>query len=62
MKYAVEMGYGAMIYFLSFMKIGRGIQAILWFCPRNLKCCNVGITMEGIFFLFLIIGGVGVSP
>jgi hypothetical protein len=33
-KYAVEMDYGGMIYLLSFMKIGTGIQAILWFCPR----------------------------
>jgi hypothetical protein len=29
MKYAVEMGSGAMIYILSFIKIGAGIQKLL---------------------------------
>jgi hypothetical protein len=46
MMYAVEMGSGGMIYLPSFMKIGTGIQAILWFCLSNLKGCNVGITVR----------------
>jgi hypothetical protein len=29
MKYAVEMGSGAMIYIPSFMKIGSGIQRFI---------------------------------
>jgi hypothetical protein len=29
MKYAVEMGSGAMIYIPSFIKIGSGIQKLL---------------------------------
>jgi hypothetical protein len=29
MKYAVEMGSGAMIYILSFIKIGSGIQKLI---------------------------------
>jgi hypothetical protein len=30
MKYAVEMGSGAMIKIPSFIKIGPGIQKLLW--------------------------------
>jgi hypothetical protein len=30
MKYTVEMDSSAMIYIQSFMKIGTGVQAILW--------------------------------
>jgi hypothetical protein len=30
MKYAVEMGSGAMIYIPGFMKIGSGIQKLIW--------------------------------
>jgi hypothetical protein len=30
MMYAVEMGSGAMIYIPSFMKIGSGIQKLMW--------------------------------
>jgi hypothetical protein len=44
MMYAVEMASGGMIYIRSFMKTGKGVQAILWFCLSNLKRCNVGIT------------------
>jgi uncharacterized protein YraI len=44
MNYAVEMGSGGMIYFPSFTKTGTGVQAILRFCLRNLRGCNVGIT------------------
>jgi hypothetical protein len=29
MKYAVEMGSGAMIYVLSFVKIGSGVQKLM---------------------------------
>jgi hypothetical protein len=32
------------LYVPSFMKIGTGVQAILWFCLRNLRGYNVGIT------------------
>jgi hypothetical protein len=44
MKCAVEIASCGMIYIPSFMKIGKGIQAILRFCLRNLIGCNVGIT------------------
>jgi hypothetical protein len=30
MKYAVEMGSNAMIYIPSFIKIGSGIQKLIW--------------------------------
>jgi hypothetical protein len=43
MKYTAEMASDGLIYIPSFMKIGTGIQAILWFC-LNLRGCNVGIT------------------
>jgi uncharacterized protein YraI len=33
-----------MIYVPSIMKIDIGVQAILRFCIRNLKGCNVAIT------------------
>jgi uncharacterized protein YraI len=38
------MASGDMKYIPSFIKIGRGVQAILRFCLRNLRTCNVGIT------------------
>jgi hypothetical protein len=41
---AVEMTSCNMIYVRSFMKIGAGTQAILKFCLRNLRGCDVGIT------------------
>jgi hypothetical protein len=44
MKYAVEMASCAMIYILISMKIGTGVQAMLRFCLRSLRGCNVGIT------------------
>jgi uncharacterized protein YraI len=40
---AVEMGSGGMICIPDFMKIGTGVQAVLRFCLRKLKGCNVGI-------------------
>jgi hypothetical protein len=43
MMHGVLMGSGGMICIPSFMKIGTGVQAIL-FRLRNLRCCNVGIT------------------
>jgi hypothetical protein len=43
MIYAVEMPSCGMIYVLSFMKIGTGVQAILKFCLGNLKSCSVVI-------------------
>jgi hypothetical protein len=30
MKYAVEMGSGAIIYIASFVKFGQGIQKLIW--------------------------------
>jgi hypothetical protein len=44
MKNAVEMASCGMINLISFMEIGTGIQAILRFCLRNLRGCDVGIT------------------
>jgi uncharacterized protein YraI len=44
MKYAVEMASCGMIYIPSFVKIGTGVQAIVRFCLRNLRGCNVDIT------------------
>jgi hypothetical protein len=35
-----------MTYILSFMKTGAGVQAILRFCPGNLRGFNVGVTEE----------------
>jgi hypothetical protein len=40
--YAVHRWDGFMWHDISFMKIGIGFQAILMFCFRNLKGCNVG--------------------
>jgi hypothetical protein len=42
--YAVEIASFAVIYIQSFMNTGTGIEAILRFCLRNLRGCNVGIT------------------
>jgi uncharacterized protein YraI len=42
--YAVEMYSCGVINVPSFMKIGRGVQAILRFCLRNLIGCNVSVT------------------
>jgi uncharacterized protein YraI len=42
--YAVEMASCGMISLPSFMKIAAGVQAILRFCLRNLRVCNVRIT------------------
>jgi hypothetical protein len=36
MKYAVEMGSGAMIYILSFIKICSGIQKLIAEMHRNI--------------------------
>jgi hypothetical protein len=44
MIYTVEIGSGGVIHIQSFTKIGTGVQAILKFCLRNLRGCNVGIT------------------
>jgi hypothetical protein len=44
MTYAVEIPSQGMIFLPSFMKIDAGVQAILRFCLRNLRGCNVGIT------------------
>jgi hypothetical protein len=41
--YTIDMTSDGMIYITSFMKIGTGVQAMLWFCLRNLRGCNVGI-------------------
>jgi hypothetical protein len=46
MTCAVEMASCGMICIPSFMKTGADIQAIVRFCPRNLRVSNVGITDE----------------
>lgn len=46
MKYAIEMASGNMIHILGFMKFGVGFQAVLRFCHKNLRRCNVGVTDE----------------
>jgi hypothetical protein len=38
------MDSGAMLYILSFIKIGSGLQTVSIFCLNNLRDCNVGIT------------------
>jgi hypothetical protein len=35
MKYVVELGSGAMIYIPSFIKIGSGIQKLMWGIHRH---------------------------
>jgi hypothetical protein len=35
MKYAVEIGSGAMIYIPSFIKFGSGIQKLVWMIHRH---------------------------
>jgi hypothetical protein len=42
--YVVDMAFCDMIYLQSFVKVGTGVQAILRFCLRNLRGCDVGIT------------------
>jgi hypothetical protein len=44
MKYAVGMASCGMIYVSSFMKTSTGVQAILRFCLRNVRGCNVSVT------------------
>jgi uncharacterized protein YraI len=44
MKCTFEMASGGTICIPSFMKIGRGVQAVLRFCLRNFRGCNAGIT------------------
>jgi hypothetical protein len=42
--YTVEMASCGMIYLLSFIKDGTGVQAILRYYLINLRGCNVDIT------------------
>jgi hypothetical protein len=42
--YAVEIPSCGMIFLPIFMRIGKDVQAVLRFFPRNLSGCNVGIT------------------
>lgn len=42
MKYVAEVASDGMIHVPSFINTGRGFQAILRFCLRNLNGCNVG--------------------
>jgi hypothetical protein len=37
------MGSGGMIYIPSFIKIGTSVEAILRFCLRHLRGCNICI-------------------
>jgi hypothetical protein len=43
MMFAVEMASCDVIHLPSFMKIGKGVQAILKFCQRNLRGYGVSI-------------------
>jgi hypothetical protein len=43
--YGNEMASCGMIVLLSFMKFGKGIQAILRYSLRNFNGCNVGVTV-----------------
>jgi hypothetical protein len=45
MGYAIEMASSTMICIPSFMKIGLGVQATLFYL-RNMRGCNIGITDE----------------
>jgi hypothetical protein len=45
-KNTVEVASCDMIYILSFIKIGVGVQAILRFCLSDLRGCIVGIADE----------------
>jgi hypothetical protein len=40
----LEMNLCGMMYILSLVNIGTGVQAILRFSLNNLRGCNVGIT------------------
>jgi hypothetical protein len=53
MKSAAEIGSDCMIYIQNFMKIDTGVQAISYFSIRNLRGCNVGITDEWDFELYV---------
>jgi hypothetical protein len=41
----IVIGSDGMMYLPSFIKIDSGVQAIIMFYLRNLKNCNVGITI-----------------
>jgi hypothetical protein len=41
---AAEMASCGIIHVPSEMKIGAAIQAILRYCLRNVRVCNIGIT------------------
>jgi hypothetical protein len=41
MKYAVEMGSGAMVYISSFIKIGSGIQNLMGGIHRHTDCMEI---------------------
>jgi hypothetical protein len=47
MMCTIDIVSGGMVYTYipSFMKTDICVQAILRFCPRNLRGCNVGITV-----------------
>jgi hypothetical protein len=44
-KSGLEMALRGMIHIPSFMKIGISVRAVLRFCLRYLRGCNVGIIM-----------------
>jgi hypothetical protein len=41
MMYGIEMASCDIIHLPSFMKIGKGVQAILRWCNKNLRGCSV---------------------
>jgi hypothetical protein len=62
MKCVIDMGSGAMMYIPSLMTVGSGVQGILKFCLRNLRSCNVGIMMKGIYEVRVEMGSVYLMP
>jgi hypothetical protein len=61
MKYTIEVVSCGVIYILSFIKIGRGIQTLLRFCHRKSKGCHFGITDERGFMNVTVDMGIGVT-
>jgi hypothetical protein len=43
MKYALEMGSGTMIYIPSFIKIGPGIQKLIWGIHRHTDSMEIAL-------------------
>jgi hypothetical protein len=55
MIYAVQITLCVTVYIPSSVKT-TDVQAVLRFCPRNLRCSNVGITDGGLINYAVDIG------